>query len=457
MVVAAAAPLSIIAGVVPIGVLVGNGPGFPAMYVVAAVVLFFFAVGFTAMTRHVPNAGAFYSYIGTALGRGAGLGAALVALLSYIALQVGVYGYIGFQTGNLVDRYGGPELPWWLWAAVLLAVTGVLGYRRIELSSTVLAVLLMAEVAVVVVLDAAVVAQGGGAEGLSSALVTPDDILSGAPGIGLMFAISGFIGFEATAIFRDEARDPDRTVPRATFAALLLIAVLYTVSSWAFVSAWGDSQVVEATAADPGGIVVTTAENYVGTLFADVMQVLFVTSLFAAILAFHNVLSRYMFSLANTGVLPVALGRSHERQASPYVASLVTTAIGAVLISVFAVAGLDPVLEIFTWLPGLATVGVVLLMLLTCIAVLVFFRRHPVDPRPWPTLVAPALGLLGLAGVLVLLVDNLPLLMGGSTVLGVGAGVLLALALAGGWALAAVRPGAARSFARTTPEDAPGI
>jgi len=453
MVVAAAAPLSIIAGVVPIGVLVGNVAGFPAMYVVAAVVLFFFAVGYTAMARHVPNAGAFYSYIGTGLGRGAGLGAALIALLSYVALQCGVYGYLGFQTGNLVTRYGGPELPWWLWAGCLLLLTGFLGFRRIELSSKVLAVLLVAEIVIVLVLDAAILVQGGGDEGLSSALVNPDDILSGAPGIGLMFAISGFIGFEATAIFRDEARDPDRTVPRATYAALLLITVLYTVSSWAFVSAWGDSGVVEATAADPGGIVVATAETFVGTAAADVMQVLFVTSLFAAILAFHNVLSRYLFSLANTGVLPVALGRSHPRHASPHVASLVTTAIGAVLITVFAIAGLDPVLEIFTWLPGLATVGIVVLMLLTCLAVIVFFRRTRLDRRPWPTLVAPSLGLLGLALVLILLVDNLPLLMGGSTVLGVGAGVLLAVAFVAGWGLAAARPQAARSFTAATPED----
>src|SRR5687768_7580996 len=135
MVVAAAAPLSVIAGVVPIGVLVGNGPGFPALYVVAAVVLFLFAVGFTAMTRHVPNAGAFYSYIGTGLGRGAGLGSAMVALVSYVALQCGVYGYLGFQIGNLVTRYGGPSLPWWCWTGIVLAITGVVGYRHIEISS----------------------------------------------------------------------------------------------------------------------------------------------------------------------------------------------------------------------------------------------------------------------------------------------------------------------------------
>jgi amino acid transporter len=458
MVVAAAAPLTVVAGSFPIGIAAGNGPGYPAMYVVAGVVLAFFAVGFTAMTRHVPNAGAFYSYIGTGLGRGAGLGSALVALISYLTVQGAVYGYVGFLLDDLVTGYGGPDLPWWLWTAAVLAVTGVLGYRHIELSSKVLGVLLVAEVGIVLVLDIAIIGQGGGDEGLSSALVTPGDVLSGAPGIGLMFAIAGFIGFEATAIFRDEARDPERTIPIATYAALAIITVFYTVSAWSIVSAWGDSRIVEESAADPGGIVVATAHEYVGTVAADIMQVLFVTSLFAAILAFHNVTSRYFFSLGNTGVLPAACGRSHARHASPHVASLVTSAVGFLLMAVCVIAGLDPVLEIFTWLAGIASVGIVVLMLLACLAVLVFFRRTRVDRRPWHTLVAPSLGLLGLAAILVLLVENLPLLMGGSTVLGVGAGVLLALALAAGWALAKARPQAARALTTTAPaDDAPQI
>ena len=458
MVVAAAAPLTVIAGSVPIGIAVGNGAGYPAMYVIAAIVLFFFAVGFTAMTRHVPNAGAFYSYIGTGLGRGAGLGSALVALVSYITVQGAVYGYVGYLIDNLVVRYGGPSIPWWVWTFVVLGVTALLGYRHIELSSKVLGVLLVAEIAIVLIMDAGIIGHGGGPEGFSTAMFQPSQVLSGAPGIGLMFAIAGFIGFEATAIFRDEARDPNRTIPRATYLALALIGSFYALSSWAIVSAWGDSQIVEKAGADPGGIVVTTAEKYVGAAAGDIMQVLFVTSLFACILSFHNVLSRYTFSLGNTGVLPVICGRSHSKHASPHVASLITTAVGAVLMAVCAIAGLDPVLQIFTWLAGIASVGIVVLMLLACLAVIVFFRRTGLDRRPWQSLIAPSLGLIGLALILVLLVKNLPLLMGGSTALGVGAGVLLAVALLAGWPLAKARPNAARNLtAATAADSAPQI
>jgi amino acid transporter len=135
------------------------------------------------------------------------------------------------------------------------------------------------------------------------------------------------------------------------------------------------------------------------------------------------------------------------------VASVVTTAVGALLMIVCAIAGLDPVLEVFTWLVGIASVGIVLLMALACLAVLVFFRRTGLDRRRWQTLVAPALGVVGLTLILALLVKNLPLLMGGSTPLGVGAGVLLTSALLAGWALARLRPEAARELTTATPTD----
>lgn len=74
MVVAAAAPLTVVAGAVPLGVALGTGAAFPATFLICAAVLVPFAVGFCAMTRHVPEAGAFYAYIQRGLGSAPGLG-----------------------------------------------------------------------------------------------------------------------------------------------------------------------------------------------------------------------------------------------------------------------------------------------------------------------------------------------------------------------------------------------
>jgi amino acid transporter len=423
MVVAAAAPLGVIGGVVPLGIAGGNGAGFPATFVVATVVLLLFAVGFTAMTPHVEEAGAFFSYVRKALGFPAGIGIAFVAIVSYLAIEAGVYGLLGPAGASIVELFGGPALPWWLFAAVAFAVTTYLGYRNIELSSRVLAVLLTAEIAIVAVLDLVIVARGGD-HGLSTGIVSPHAILSGSVGIGLLFAIISYVGFEATAIFRDEARTPERTIPRATYVSLLLIGVFYAVTSWAMISGWGDEEALRRATDSGSSFLGDTAQRYLGTLGADVITVLYFTSLFACILSFHNVVSRYVFALSQRDVLPSALSRPHGRHGSPHLASLWISGVVAVSVILAVVFRLDPAAQFYTWFAGTTTVGIVLLLIATSVAVLVYFRADRKGNSQWRIRIAPGLGLVGLVGSLVLILANLSDLVGGSSIL---AGVILVL------------------------------
>ncbi|ALI27150.1 hypothetical protein XA26_33210 [Mycolicibacterium fortuitum] len=431
MVVAAAAPLGVIGGVVPLGIASGNGTGFPATFIASTLVLLFFAVGFTAMTPYVEEAGAFFSYVRQSLGLPVGIGIAFVALVSYVALEAGVYGLLGPAGASVVELAGGPSLPWWVFAAAAFAVTTYLGYRNIEVSSRVLGVLLSGEIVIVLVLDLVIVANGGD-RGLSSGIVNPDAIFSGSLGVGLLFAIISYVGFEATAIFRDEARTPERTIPRATYLALVLIGVFYAVTSWALISGWGDEQAV-ARATDSGATFLgDTAHRYIGAVGADIITVLYFTSLFACILAFHNVASRYVFALSQRDVLPARLSRPHDRHGSPHEASLWISGVVAVSVLLAVVFGLDPAAQFYTWFAGATTVGVVLLMIATSVAVLVFFTRDRHGHSLWRVRIAPALGLAGLLGALVLILTNLNDLVGGSDVLAWAIVGVLATAFATG-------------------------
>jgi hypothetical protein len=91
-VISAAAPLTAMAGGAPVAMLLGNGPGIPLAYVVVSVILLIFAVGYTAMARHHTSTGAFYSLVTRGLRQPAGGAAAVIALLGYNAMQIGLYG-----------------------------------------------------------------------------------------------------------------------------------------------------------------------------------------------------------------------------------------------------------------------------------------------------------------------------------------------------------------------------
>lgn len=443
IVVAAASPLGVIGGPVPLGIAFGNGAGFPFTFVVVTVVLLLFAVGFTTATPFVKSAGAFFAYVDKGLGRSAGLGAAFAALLSYLALEAGVFGLIGPAFDSLLQSYGVPALPWWLYAAVAFVVVSAFGYFNIALSGRVLGVLLIAEVAIVLVLDAVVIFSGGGPEGFSTGAITPSEIVSGAPGFAILFAILSFIGFEATAVFRDEAKDPERTIPRATYISLILIGVFYTVSSWVLITANGESDIVENAGANAGTILATTTEAYLGTVGGHIIQVLFVTSLFACILSFHNIGSRYIFALSKKGVLTERLSRPHVKHGSPALASITTSVIVAVLVIAAVALGLDPIGQFYTWLGGISAVGIVLLLVLTSVAVIVLLRREHHELSAWKTLIAPGLGLLGLLAFFVIILQNLPVLVAEESYGPFSWGILalFAIAFAAGPVVARLRKG----------------
>jgi amino acid transporter len=458
MVIAAAAPLTVIGGNVPLAIGLGNGAGAPVGFIIAGVVLLVFAVGFVTMTPYVKEAGAFFAYVTLGLGKRVGVGTALVALVSYTAIQVGIYGYFGWAVNDLVTHYGGPTLPWWLYAIVAIGIVSFVGYRHIDLSAKVLGVALVLEITIVVIMDISIFVHGG-ADGISGTSFTPAAIGSGPIGVAILFALTGFIGFEATAVFRDEARNPQKTIPRATYLAVIIIGLFYAISCWALVEAAGPSHAVavaQKTLSGGANMMLDTANAYIGIVLRDVMQVLLVSSLFACVLSFHNVVARYQFVLARKHLLPQALGRVHPKNHSPATSSVVQTITAFVLVMIFALFGLDPLVGVFGSMAGVSTVGMVILMLLTSIAVLVFFVRQPATgaPRIWRTRIAPALSVLGLAGSFWLVVSNFTLVTGGSVGVSIVLGLIPVVALIAGLFIRS-RVGDNTAAAAISPNSAP--
>ncbi|MFG2948409.1 APC family permease [Streptomyces adustus] len=409
-VVAAAAPLMVMAGVAPLAILFG-GVGAPAAYLVTGVILLLFSSGFTAMTPYIRNAGAFYAYISRGLGRPAGVGAALLALFSYNAMQIGTYGAFGYFASSTANNIFGLDQPWWVYSFAALAFVWLLGYRSINMGAKVLAALLVAETAILLVLAVAVLIDGG-ASGLTLDSFAPSNVFRSEMSIPLLMAVAAFIGYEATAIYREEARDPDRTVPKATYAAVAFLTLFYTFITWILVQAFGSDKVVAAAAANPVELPFTAMTEYVGSWATDVQRVLVVTSLLAALLAFHNAITRYAYALSAEQVLPPALGRVHLSHGSPYVAGILQTVLAGGFVAAFALAGADPYTEFFIWVNTPGIVGILVLQVLASFAVVFFFRRNAPQRGEGPlrTTVAPAVAGLLLAGTTVLVCKRLGLL-----------------------------------------------
>ncbi len=404
-VISAAAPLTAMAGGAPVAMLLGDGAGVPFAYVIVAALLLIFAVGYTTMARHHTSSGAFYAYVTRGLGQYAGGAAAFIALLGYNAMQIGLIGLFGAAASSFFSPFG-IGLPWWAYAFVAIALIGVCGYRQVDLSMRVLGVLVTLEFLIVVALDVAIVVKGGhgGGTGLTFASFTPAALLSGSLAIALLFNSASFIGFEATTIYSEEAKDPRRTVPRATYLAVCIIGVFYTVTTWLMVNGQGADGLVAHIGGlggdhpDPTLFLFELGGTYLGSFLTQVMSALFVSSVFAALLAFHNAVARYLFSLGREGLLPARVGHTHSVHLSPHIGSLSQTVLATVVVALFVLTHSDPVLALFTWLTQLGTLAVLVLMALASLAVVVFFARNRgLESNLFTSLVAPIVGTITMA------------------------------------------------------------
>ncbi len=316
-VLAALAPLTLIVAVAPLHFLKG-GSAVPGGYLIAGCIMALFAVGYMAISRHVQNAGAFYSVIAKGLGRPVGAGSAAVALVAYNALQISTYGAFGVYASDTVGKLIGLALPWWFYALAAVVAVFTLGYRGIHTSAKVLACILVAEIAMLVLLAGAVVMDGS--HGVPVQSFAPGNVLQ--PHNGAMFALifGAFMGFESTTIFSEEARGGHRTVRRATYLAVGFIAVFYALMSAVIVAAYGVDQIQAQAEADPINLVVNLFTRYTSPLLVDVMNVLLLGSAFAALLALHNVANRYFYAMGREGLLPRHLAVTHAKRHSPWLA-----------------------------------------------------------------------------------------------------------------------------------------
>lgn len=410
-VVAAAAPLTAVVGATPPAFAFGNGAGVPGAFVLAGVLYIIFSVGFTAMSRHIGGTGAFYTYISQGICKEVGVGGAMIALLTYSAIQMAIYALFGvFASGALAEF--GVTVDWWECTYVALFVVLLCGQRNVAFSGAILGVAMICEVAILLLLDVGILAAGGGPEGISFTSFMPSDVFVPGLGVALVFVVGSFVGFEATAIFSEEAKTPEKTIPRATYVAVVSITLFYAFSTWAIVQYYGSSKIQAAAGAGLETLFFVAADAVLGTWASKVMNLLLIVSLFACTLSLHNTINRYFFSMGREGLALSILGKVHDTHGSPYIAGLVQSLVAAVILGLFIGSGADPYTVIFSLSSAVGVIGILSVQVLVCIAIIMYFRKNHHEHGVWTTVLSPALALMGLGGMLALVVTNLPLLTG---------------------------------------------
>lgn len=440
MAVANAAPITAMSFNVPVGAGWGNGIGVPAGYLFATIVLTIFTIGFAAMSKHITTTGAFYGFISHGLGQVWGMAAGLLATIAYILFEGTLIGGFAYFATNTLSAMAGITVNWLVIAILGMILIWVLTYYDITLAAAVLGVTLVAEVLLLLSFGISVLIKGGpdgfmvsDTVGLGAAFkdlpegAFGSSVAAGTAALGIFFAFWSWIGYETTAVYGEESKNPKKIVPQATLIAVIGLGVFYTFLSWMAVVANGAKTTVEVSTGSTGNPVdlwlVPVQEN-LGTLPYNMYRVLLVIGSFACAMAFHNAASRYVFALGRempSAKMRGTLGSVSAKHQSPAVASSVVTIINIVMVLLFttfstawtsdpaeAGATSDPSLlpygVIYT-VPSLVGTAFVLVVQVMCSFAVIgyFWGKKKQKGNVLTTLVAPLIGAAGMIYALTLL------------------------------------------------------
>jgi len=385
------------------------GAAIPLVFLISAVGMILFAVSIVYFARRISSAGGLYTWVSHGLGSRAGYYSGWLMLGGYALFEAASCLAFGGLTDNTLSTLGFHMPGGWATYALLAAIAvSALTFFDVRWSARVLTPFLILEVGSLLVLDIVVIARGGAhgqdfvhtftTTGTALKNVFPGGLLG--IGVGMALAVWSFVGGEQGVAFGEEVRFPKKAIPWGLFGVFAGIGVLFILTTYAAVIGVG----WEHSADTLGNLAIAPqpyfdlANHFVGPWLSVILYITISTSTFAACIAFHNGMVRYLYAMGRETVLPEQLGKTHPRFKSPYIASLTQSVFTVIVILLMALViqhtnkdgsttyGLGIAngtfyqqtngIASYGWLAIIGTINFIIVYILVNIAAPVYARRH---------------------------------------------------------------------------------
>ena len=352
------------------------GPAVIVSFLIAGVAAGLAAICYAELASAVPVSGSTYSYAYTTLGEVVAMGVAACLLLEYgvstAAVAVGWSQYVN----KLLDNFTGHALPKALSATPWDSDPGVVNLPAVVLVML-CAVLLIRGASESAKVNTVMVLIKLGVLGMFSVIAltafNADEFADFEPfGVAGISAAAGtiffsYIGLDAVSTAGDEVKNPQRTMPRAIIAALLVVTAVYLLVA---VAALGAQPWPEFKGEEAGLAVIldnATGARYWGTVLAAGA----VISIFSVTLVTLYGQTRILFAMGRDGLLPSMFARVNPRSMTPVRNTVVVAIVVAVL------AGFIPL----DYLAGMVSIGTLTAFIVVSVGVILLRVREPDLPR----------------------------------------------------------------------------
>ena len=392
------------AAMAPVLAVVLNAPGagpdageaLPLSFLLAFIACLLVGNSVVQFSKFLPSAGSFYTFNSAGLGSSAGFYTGWLFWIGYAVLAPGLFTAFGSFVHDYFISTFNSNVPWWVFSLAAMAIILGMSIRSIRASVNVDLILLFLEVVVFLVLSVLAITHAGAGNTIKA--FVPSSAPRGITGVGLgvVFGILSFIGFDAAATLGEETKNPKRNVPMAVSFSLIAVGIFYVFAMYALVSGYGlnnhGNLLKFLSDANP---FVTLGHHYAHWLLQPI-ELAAIAGLFSCFMAIHNTTVRVMFSMGRDRVLPHSLGRVHSKWFSPYPAIFAQT-VFTVVLGLAGGAWLGPgATGNYGFTGTIGTVAIVIVYCMSNIALIRYFWKLP-ERNVWRHIIIPIAGVAAFA------------------------------------------------------------
>jgi amino acid transporter len=372
------------------------GAAMPLSFLIAFIACALVGNTVVQFARKLPSAGSFYTFNSKGLGPLAGFFTGWLFWIGYAILAPGLMTAFGAFVHDYVLSTFKADVPWWIFSMGAMAIVFGLSVRSIKASVNVDLTLLVIEVIVFLILGIVAISTAGSGNTPSVFYITSSPTGFSGVGLGVVFGILSFIGFDAAATLGEETRNPKRSIPIAVIGALSAVGVFYVLLMYALTAGYklNDKAHMAAFLKDANPFV--TLAQHVTPWLVQPIEIAAIAGIFSCFLAIHNTTVRVMFSMGRDEVLPKSMGRLHARWFSPLRAIIVQTIFTLVVgLGIGAWDG-PGATGAYAFTGTIGTVAIVIVYIMANIALIRYFWRSK-ERRILTHVIVPVLGVIALA------------------------------------------------------------